>query len=235
MKNNAYAGAIITIDGPAGAGKSTIAQALARALNLKYLDTGSLYRTLTLLALRERAGLHDEKTLSRMARDMDVRMEVSPKGEHLVFLGDEEITRAIRSIEVSGNVSQVASLKGVRKELVKKQRAMAHGGGIVVEGRDIGTVVFPKADLKFFVTASPHERAKRRYEEMKQEGLSVSARSIEQEMIRRDRMDTTRAANPLKKARDAILIDTTGRSISEVMDMLMGYVRQRLDGAVRAG
>jgi cytidylate kinase len=236
MNNDRYAGIIIAIDGPAGAGKSTIAQALAKALGLRYLDTGALYRTLTLIALRRQVRPDDEKTLTSLARDMKVDMDqlAATRPPDRVFLDGEDVTKAIRSTEVSAHVSQVSSLKGVRNELVKKQRAMAEGGGIVVEGRDVGTVVFPKAGLKFFVTASPKERAKRRHREMIRAGHQVSLGSIEQEIIRRDHMDSTRANNPLKRAADAILINTTGKSVARVMDILMGYVRERIGGAVES-
>lgn len=223
---------IIAIDGPAGAGKSTVAHKLAQALDLRYMDTGALYRALTLKALREHVDLGDEKGLGQIARRMQITMEHLPgkRPPERTFLDGEDVTRAIRSREVSAHVSQVSSHMTVRHELVKKQRAMAAGGGMVVEGRDVGTVVFPRADLKFFITASSRERAKRRYEEMKKEGYGVSLESVEQEMIRRDHMDTTRASNPLKRAPDAILIDTSGKSIPSVVNILLGYVRERLPG-----
>ncbi|OFW56686.1 MAG: cytidylate kinase [Candidatus Solincola sediminis] len=228
MKNNRYAGVIIAIDGPAGAGKSTVAQKLASQLGLNYMDTGALYRAVTLLALRNHVELEDEKQLARLARDMKLTVDHrdGKRPPDRVFIDGEDITKAIRSNEVSEKVSRVSSHRAVRSQLVKKQCAMAEGGGIVVEGRDIGTVVFPQADLKFYVTASANERAKRRYEEMKKEGHGVSLQSIEREIIRRDHQDSTRATNPLKQASDAVLIDTTGKSIAEVLGILANIVRE---------
>ncbi len=220
---------IIAIDGPAGAGKSTVAQRLARRLGLRYLDTGAMYRALTLRALREHIDLDDEERLASVAADMEVGMEhVSRRRPpYRVFMDGEDITSAIRSREVSAHVSQVSSHPLVRSEMVNKQRRMAAGGGVVVEGRDVGTVVFPRADVKFFITASVKERARRRHREMAKDGHDVSLHTIQQEMVRRDYLDTTRQYNPLKRAPDALLIDTTGENVSQVVGRLSSLVKER--------
>jgi cytidylate kinase len=221
---------VITIDGPAGAGKSTVAQKLARGLNLAYLDTGAMYRALTLQAIRGHVELDNEDRLAEMASQLDLETLFAARRRppYRVFMDGEDVTSAIRSREVSAHVSQVSSHPCVRKEMVRKQRKMAAEGGIVVEGRDVGTVVFPQADVKFFITASVRERAKRRYQEMKKEGYAVSLKSIQQEMVRRDHLDSTREFNPLKRAPDAQLVDTTGESVAQVVRRLLRYVQERV-------
>jgi len=221
---------VIAIDGPAGAGKSTVAQKLARRLGMGYLDTGAMYRALTLWALRSRVDLGDGKELAAMAAEMELEVEYAPRRRppYRVILGGEDVTSAIRSREVSAHVSQVSSHPSVRNEMVRKQRAMAYGGGFVVEGRDVGTVVFPKADVKFFITATVKERARRRYLEMSKDGYDVSLHAIQQEMVRRDHQDSTRKHNPLRRAPDALLVDTTGDNVSQVVTKLAGQVREKL-------
>ncbi|MBN2025920.1 MAG: (d)CMP kinase [Actinobacteria bacterium] len=220
---------IIAIDGPAGAGKSTVAQKLARRLDLGYLDTGAMYRALTLKALRSHDALDDEDGLASLASAMDLHMEYAfrRRPPFRMIMDGEDVTAAIRSREVSAHVSQVSSLPGVRKEMVKKQRSLVAAGGMVVEGRDVGTVVFPKADVKIFLTASMKERAGRRYREMRKDGYDISLQTIKQEMIRRDHKDSTRKHNPLVRAPDANLVDTTGESISRVVGKLIYLVKEQ--------
>lgn len=210
---------IIAIDGPAGAGKSTVARALARRLHLDYLDTGAMYRSLTLKALREHRDLGDGPGLAEMARGMEMHSEYRRglKPPHRFLMDGEDVTSAIRSREVSAHVSEVSSHPEVRREMIRKQRSWAGARGLVAEGRDVGTVVFPHADFKFFITASVKERARRRYWEMRREGYQVTLRAVEQEMVRRDHLDSTRKVNPLRRAPDALVIDTTGMKVSQVV------------------
>ena len=222
-------GMIIAIDGPAGAGKSTVAQKLARGLRLGYLDTGAMYRALTLKALRGHVDLDDENRLAGLAEKMRLDTEYAPRRRppYRVFMDGEDVTSAIRSREVSAHVSRVSSHPGVRRELVRKQRSLAKQGGVVVEGRDVGTVVFPSADLKIFITASVRERARRRHQDMRKEGYEVSLKTVEQEMVRRDHLDSTREHNPLRRAPDAVLVDTTGKTVSQVVGRLLRLARER--------
>jgi len=226
--------AVIAIDGPAGAGKSTVARKLAHSLRLDYLDTGAMYRALTLEALRNSLDLDDEEGLAEIAREMNIETDykATKRPPYRVLINDEDVTTLIRTREVSAHVSQVSSHLAVRREMVGKQRRLAEKGGVVVEGRDVGTVVFPQADIKFFITASLKERSKRRYREMKREGYDVSLKSVQQEMVKRDHLDSTRDHNPLKKAPDAIPVDTTSDSATVVTRKMLRITRERL-GQVR--
>jgi cytidylate kinase len=221
---------VIAIDGPAGAGKSTVARKVASHFGLDYLDTGAMYRALTLKALREHVDLDDEKALARLARSLELETEFVPGEEpsFRIYMDGEEVTGPVRSREVSMHVSRVSSHRAVRQEMVRRQRRMAEKGGIVVEGRDIGTVVLPRAHVKFFLTATVRERAERRRREMMEEGREVSLAVIEREIARRDKLDSTRACNPLKKAPDAVLVDTTGLGVEEVVDRLRVEVERYL-------
>jgi cytidylate kinase len=227
---------IIAIDGPAGAGKSTVARRLARRLGIGYLDTGAMYRALTLQALRDRLDLANEKKLASLASHLELNTEYAPRRRppYRILMDGEDVTSAIRSREVSAHVSQVSSHPCVRKEMVRKQRRLAAGRGMVVEGRDVGTVVFPAANLKFFITASVKERARRRYLEMLKDGYDVSLHAIQQEMVRRDHLDTTRKHNPLKRAPDAMLIDTSGEDAEQVVGKLSAMVKEYADEAREA-
>jgi cytidylate kinase len=220
---------IIAIDGPAGAGKSTVAQRLSRSLGFGYLDTGAMYRALTLRALRDHLDLGDEDKLAAVAAELDLEMVYTARRRppYRMLMDGEDVTRGIRSREVSAHVSQVSSHPCVRKEMVRKQRSLGASGGMVVEGRDVGTVVFPRADLKFFITATAKERARRRYQEMVKDGYEVSLHTVEQEMVRRDHFDSTRRYNPLKRAPDAQLIDTTGETVSRVVGRLSKAIQAR--------
>lgn len=216
---------LVAIDGPAGSGKSTVAKELAARLGLDYIDTGAMYRAVTWKALKEKVGSLDERALAALAkRSYIVFAENREKrGEYQVLINNADVTRAIRTLEVTNNVSAVSSLPGVRQALVNRQRNMVgkKRRGVVIEGRDIGTVVFPDANLKIFLTATPHERARRRQKDFERAGRKVALAALEREIIRRDRMDSSRRNSPLTKAADAHLVDTTGRPVKEVVEEIL--------------
>lgn len=220
MISNPY----VAIDGPAGAGKSTVARMLAKKLGYTYIDTGAMYRAVTLMALREGIDLTDQESLTRLARSVSVVLMPDGSGGLRVLLNGDDVSEEIRSQEVSKNVSLVAMVPGVRKRMVELQRAMASRGGVVMEGRDIGTVVLPDAPVKVFLTASHVERAKRRREELAAKGKIIDQEQMEKEILMRDQIDSTRAADPLVQAADAVAIDSTSYSVKEVVDMIMALV-----------
>lgn len=220
MISNPY----VAIDGPAGAGKSTVAKTLAKKLDFIYVDTGAMYRAVTLAALRKGIDLKDHDCLTRLARDVSVALLPDGNGGLKVLLNGENVSEDIRSQEVSKNVSLVAMVPGVRKRLVELQRAMAARGGVVMEGRDIGTVVLPDAPVKVFLTATHVERAKRRREELAAKGNLIDQEQMEKEILMRDQIDSTREADPLTQAEDAVVIDSTSFSVKEVVDMIMALV-----------
>ena len=218
---------IVTIDGPAGSGKSTAARELAKALGIAYLDTGATYRAMTLQALREGADMTDEPALAQIARRADI--QVLPKSDGVrVLLNGEDVTRAIRSAEVSDNSHHVARLPAVRDVLVALQRKIGRSlGDFVAEGRDQGSVVFPHADVKFYMDASPQVRARRRFEEMKADGEDVQYEDVLRAIVQRDGRDRSRAVAPLVKPDGAVEIDTTDMSIEQVVAELVRCVESR--------
>jgi len=214
----------IAIDGPAGAGKSTVAKMVARELGFLYIDTGAMYRAVTLKALRDGMDLEDQHGLSRLAATTSVNLTAGPNDGLRVHLNGEDVTEEIRSPEVSRSVSLVARVPAVRKRLVELQRAMALGGGVVMEGRDIGTVVLPDAHVKIFLTASSMERARRRREELVAKGYDMDQRQIEEEILERDRIDTSRKTDPLTPALDAEVIDCSSFPVEQVVKMIIDRV-----------
>jgi len=216
---------IITIDGPAGSGKSTVSRLLAARLKLLYLDTGAMYRAVALQAKKEGVGLKDRETISRICRDLDLHFETLD-GATRLFLGTEDISAAIRSPEMDMLSSAVSALKEVREAMTLLQRKMAGHGRVVAEGRDMGTVVFPDADYKFFVNADPEVRAGRRYRERLARGETVSRGEVEKELKKRDAQDMTRALAPLVPAKDAIIIDTTNLTVEEVVEKMIGIIER---------
>jgi cytidylate kinase len=210
----------IAIDGPAGSGKSTVAEILAKALNYMFFDTGVMYRAVTFVALKEKYDLNQEDQVVRLAEsiEIDVRKPSQADGrKYDVWANGEDVTWEIRQPDVDGNVSKVSAYPGVRKAMTAQQRRIGQKGMVVMVGRDIGTVVLPEADLKIYLDASAKERARRRYEEMKGRGETVEYEKILNSMIQRDNIDSTRVVAPLKPAEDAMIIQTDNMSISEVV------------------
>ena len=208
---------VIAIDGPGGAGKSTIAKRLAKKLNYLHLDTGAMYRAVTLAALKDKISFKAENKLVNLAKKIDITFD--EQGE--IFLNGENVSEEIRSTEVNKHVSQTAAVKGVRRVLVRKQQHLAQNNRVVMDGRDITTVVLPEAEHKFFLTASLEERAKRRYQEVKSNNKDADFEKIKKSIARRDKLDSEREHSPLKQADDAILVDTTDLSIDEVLEKLL--------------
>ena len=213
----------IAIDGPAGAGKSTVAKLVARKLGYVYIDTGAMYRTLTYKAIKSGVDLHDNGSLNQLLSK--TKIELTPEGK--VFMDSEEVTELIRTDEVTNSVSFVASQSDVRFEMLTRQQEMARQGGTVMDGRDIGTAVLPNAEVKVFLSATVEERAKRRYEENLAKGYPSDFEQLKQEIALRDKRDSERETAPLKKADDAIEIDTTNLSIDEVVVAILRIVEER--------
>ncbi len=217
---------IIAIDGPAGAGKSTVARRLAKELGYIYMDTGAMYRAFAWKVLREGIKLREE-TLQRELRETNIEL-VERDGQLRVILDGIDVTDRIRTPELSQKASKVSTLKTVRNRMVELQRALGYGGGVVAEGRDIGTVVFPSADVKIYLDASAQERARRRFEELRGQGKQIGLEETLKEMDERDRRDKERAVAPLRKADDAILIDSSHLSIDEVVDRIMEEITDKV-------
>ena len=217
----------IAIDGPSGAGKSTVARFLAKRLGYLYIDTGAMYRAVALKVKEKFIGLGDESILYQLASSLSIVFV--PEGEEThVLCGGEDITEAIRLPEISRLASAISKKKGVREALVQKQREMGRGGGVVLEGRDIGTVVFPEADVKFYLDAETEERGRRRFNELVKKGVEVDFKEILDEVMQRDHNDMHRVHSPLKKADDAVLIDSTHRSVEEVVEEMVCIVKEKL-------
>jgi CMP/dCMP kinase len=211
---------VIAIDGPAGAGKSTLARRLAKELRYTYVDTGAMYRALAWKVTREGIDPGDEDGLRRILSRTRIEL-VERDGQLTVLLDGADVSEQIRSPEVSQMASQVSTLRVVRERLVELQRAMGSRGGVVAEGRDIGTVVFPAADVKIYLDASPDERARRRFEELGRSGKQVTMAETLAEMRERDRRDQERAVAPLRKAEDALVIDSSDLSADAVLEKVM--------------
>jgi cytidylate kinase len=217
---------IIAIDGPAGSGKSTVARLLARELKYSYIDTGAMYRALTLKAQRLKISLEDENALTKLAKDAEIDVIDDSKSGVKVILDGEDVSSLIRTPELTNKVSYIAKARGVRSRMKQTQRKIAERGKCVYEGRDIGTVVFPHAKYKFYLDADFNERSKRRYQEWTAKGHKVSYKVISDDLKLRDDKDMNRKIAPLKKADDAIYLDTTYLSIKQVVNRLKKYIKQ---------
>lgn len=207
----------IAIDGPASSGKSTVAKIIARNLDLIYLDTGAMYRVATFVALQKETD--DAKEIIEFIEKNPISFMNGQKGQE-VLMGSENVTEAIRTNEVTNTVSKISAMTEIREFMVAEQQRIAKNGGIIMDGRDIGTVVLPKADLKIFLVASVDERAERRYKENLSKGIPTNLERLKIEISERDRKDSTRAISPLKQAEDAILLDSTGKTINEIVQFI---------------
>jgi cytidylate kinase len=217
----------IAIDGPAAAGKSTIAKRIAEKLGYTYIDTGAMYRALAYKALRYNIDTTNGEELERLLKETDIILSPT-SDEQAVIVDGQDVSEEIRSAEVTANVSAVALHMGVRQLMVDKQRQLADGMGVVMDGRDIGTAVLPNAELKIFMTASVEERAIRRHLENEKRGIATDLEQLKAEISERDRMDSEREISPLMQAEDAILLDTTALSIEEVVDRIRELAEKRL-------
>ncbi|MDE6107346.1 MAG: (d)CMP kinase [Oscillospiraceae bacterium] len=218
----------IAIDGPSGAGKSTMAKKLAEILGFLYVDTGAIYRTLGLFALNMGADPASEKEVLPLLPRAAIRMAYGADGLQHMYLGGEDVTQAIRQPEVSTAASKISAIPAVRTFLLDMQRDMAKSNNVIMDGRDIGTVVLPQADAKIFLVATPEARARRRYAELLERGVATDYESVLHDIRERDARDSGRATAPLKQAEDAILVDTTNYSLGESFELLLQTVRERL-------
>ena len=216
---------IIAIDGPAGSGKSTVARGVARRLGFTYLDSGALYRAVTLLALEGGMDLDDGAALGGLAAASSILLREREDTNVMVLVDGRDVSEEIRSPEVTGASSTVAAHSDVRAALLEKQRSLIAAGNYVVEGRDIGTVVAPDAALKVFLTADPDERARRRTAEFERKGLRATAAGVKAAIEKRDRLDSTRSAAPLRAAEDAVNLDTTGLEPGDVIERVLALVQ----------
>ena len=216
---------VITIDGPSGSGKGTISRAVARSLGWGLLDSGALYRLVALAARRAHVSLSDAAGLGRLAERFNIRFGSTQSGEEAVWLDGEDVTQAIRTEGAGNDASKVAVLAPVRAALLERQRRFAVSPGLVADGRDMGTVVFPHAKVKIFLTASPAERALRRYKQLKEKGVTANLAALSLEIAERDERDSTRSASPLVASADATMLDTTGMSVDDVIERVLRAAR----------
>ena len=218
----------IAIDGPAGAGKSTLARALAKEIGYLYVDTGAIYRTVALRCKQEGADPSDPEQVAPLLEGLDLRMAYGEDGVQHMYLSGKDVSEDIRHHEISGMASQVAALPQVRAFLLDFQRRQAQEHDVVMDGRDIGTVVLPQADVKIFLTASAEQRALRRYKELEARGQPVDLETLRREIVQRDYDDSHRAAAPLRQAEDAVVVDTSRLDLEQSLEALLTVVKERL-------
>jgi cytidylate kinase len=219
---------VITIDGPSGSGKGTIARRVADRLGFRLLDSGALYRLVALAGTRLGLGEDDVAGHAAVAKDLDAVFGVDAAGEEVIHLGGVDVTAAIRTETAGAAASRVAAMPAVRTALLERQRGFAQAPGLVADGRDMGTVVFPSAPLKIYLTASAGERARRRHKQLKEKGLTVNLADLSQEILERDRRDSNRPVAPLRPAADAVVLDSTGLDIEQVVDQVLALARGRI-------
>jgi cytidylate kinase len=219
---------VLTIDGPSGSGKGTVSRAVAHALGWELLDSGALYRLVALAGRRAGVSLDDGTALARLAEAFDIRFGSNAAGDEVVWLAGQDVTRELRTEAAGNDASKVAALPAVRAALLERQRRFAVAPGLVADGRDMGTVVFPQAGLKIFLTASPTERAMRRHKQLKEKGVAATLAALSLEIAERDRRDSTRAISPLVASADAVPLDTTGMSVEAVVERVLALARSRL-------
>ena len=219
---------VIAIDGPSGAGKGTVSRAVARALGWSLLDSGALYRLVAHAGRADGVDLADEPAIARIAQALDIRFESNETGGEVVRLRGRDVTREIRTERAGSDASRVAALPMVRRALLERQRRFARLPGLVADGRDMGTVVFPDAAVKIFLTASAEERARRRHKQLKEQGITANLAALSLEIAERDRRDAGRAASPLVQSADAIVIDTSSMAVDAVVERILGIARERL-------
>lgn len=218
----------VAIDGPASAGKSTVAKIVAKKLKYIYCDTGAMYRAVTYAAIKNDIKLDDDQALKNLLNEIEIKF-IPAEPEQRVFVNDEEVTRAIRTPEITNSVSLVSAQPSVRAELTFRQQEIAQAGGIVMDGRDIGTTVLPNAQVKIFLVASVHERAIRRFKENQEKGIDTPLIVLEKEIEERDYKDSHREISPLTQAKDAILVDTTSLNIDEVVNKILEIINEKVN------
>lgn len=218
---------VIAIDGPAGAGKSTIAKKLSDIIGYTYIDSGAMYRAVTLKVLRENVPLNNTEMMIAVAEKTVIDFK-----DNSIFLDGKAVNNEIREESINKSVSIIAAISEIRKLMVNLQREISKNKNVVMDGRDVGTVIFPEADIKFYITATVDERADRRYKEFIQKGCAVDIQDIKSQIEKRDHIDSTRADSPLRAASDAIMIDTTGKSIEEVLEEVISHIKAKGGGIV---